>query len=140
MSEKEIVVASPRSKIASSSLLSTDGKWNMIVAGSTMAVVIISIYFMYRFIKTVNRRFQSLEEVIGKVIEKNNSLHHLLQASPPQQHHAPPPVAPVYHPPNVPQPPPNLDTEIQAELEELDTPLPETATATGKEEAEGRVE
>lgn len=148
MSEKEIVIASPRSKTVSSSLLSTDGRWNLIVAGSTMAVVIISIYFMYRFIKTVNRRFQSLEEVIGKIIEKNNSLHHLLQASPPQQqhHYAPPPppaVSPVYQPPVASQAPPqNLDTEIQAELKELDSPppVPEKIDVADKEEVEGRVE
>jgi hypothetical protein len=145
-------------------------KWGSVVMGCVVFAVLILLYFIYRYMKSVNKRFQSLEEIMGKVIEKNNQMQHLIQTTMrypayPQNVQIPPPtvsVPSVQAPPSVPVPvvaPPNLDKEIMEELKELDvipavpTPpavpapsaappaaVPPAVPATIIEEEEGRIE
>lgn len=107
-------------------------KWGILV------LFLVVMFFVYRYIKNINKRFASIEEILGKVIEKNNQIQHLIQSTmrypqsqpvsmsssppPPPCHVASPPVAPQ----SIPSPP-NLDREIMEELMELDTsPPPES--------------
>jgi len=140
-------------------------KWGSVVMGCVVFTVLILLYFIYRYMKTVNKRFQSLEEIMGKVIEKNNQMQHLIQTTMryppvyPQNVQIPPTVpAAAQAPPIVPVPvpvvaPPNLDKEIMEELKELVPPVPPVppvvpvvpvvapvAPTTVIEEEEGRIE
>ncbi len=89
--------------------------------------VLILTYLIYRFVKSINRRFHKLEEVLARLIEKNNQMHHFIQQSsqsrpvvsqptsvgtPPRQQPHPVSVAP-------PSPVIDLDAELKDELEEL---------------------
>jgi len=113
-------------------------KWGGAVLPLLLLVVVL--FFVYRYIKNINKRFSSIEEILGKVIEKNNQMQHLIQSSmrypqvpvamsSHQQSQSLPPQCPmVVHPPQPPvavaPPPPNLDREIMEELLELDSPPP----------------
>jgi len=138
-------------------------KWGSVVMGCVVFTVLILLYFIYRYMKTVNKRFQSLEEIMGKVIEKNNQMQHLIQTTMryppvyPQNVQIPPtvPAAAAQAPPIVPVPvpvvaPPNLDKEIMEELKELVPAVvapvvvapvvAPVAPTTVIEEEEGRIE
>lgn len=121
-------------------------KWPIIIVGVLTLSFVIGIFLSYRYIKAINARFAKLEEILGKVIEKNNQIQHVLQSAATVSQ--PPPAVIFAHPPTPPPPPPsspqsqspppvmavppvNLDKEIENELKEL---------AEKTEEKEGRVE
>jgi len=112
-------------------------KWGGAVLPLLLLVVVL--FFVYRYIKNINKRFSSIEEILGKVIEKNNQMQHLIQSSmrypqvpvamsSSQSQSLPTQCPMVVHPPQPPvvvaPPPPNLDREIMEELLELDSPPP----------------
>lgn len=118
-------------------------KWPIIIVGVLTLCFVIGIFLSYRYIKAINARFAKLEEILGKVIEKNNQIQHVLQSAaasqPPavifahQSTQTPPPPPPPSPQASSPSPPPvNLDQEIENELKEL--------AEAKKEEKEGRVE
>ena len=139
-------------------------KWNTIMVGGLGMMFIIIVFLGYRFLRTINQRLHSLEEILAKVIEKNNHLQHMIQASattryiPSPMETSPPMVVsvqsqsvPVPVPPKVPVPVSasssvNLDREILEELQELQAPTPVPAHVSVpasvpiNEISEGRIE
>lgn len=119
-------------------------KNQMIQVGIGCLVLVVVLFFVYRFVKKLNKRISNLEDVMARLIEKNNYLQNCIQ----QQSRNPSPVVtmphvsapvpqnvspnmvtpPIYTPPSVPQSvesapkPVDLDAELQAELQELESP------------------
>jgi hypothetical protein len=128
---------------------SIDHKWGSIVMGSIGIMVIVFAYLAYRFLRTINQRLHSLEEILAKVIEKNNHLQHMIQASATTRFGYPPQVeiphvqssttttttngACPMRQPAAPCVSISLDREILEELKELESPPilpPPTAPST----------
>lgn len=126
-------------------------KKNLIQLGIGCFCFIAVLFFAYRFVKNINKRLNNLEEVLGRLIEKNNQMHHYIQqqqrippSNAPLQQHSSPVSAPTippsasptrplssFVPPPTPPTPPvvetkpiDLDAELQKELEELSNPTP----------------
>jgi len=138
MTEKEIVIPQ-RSKFAM--MLPSENKWNFVLIGSMTILFLIAMYFMYRFIKNTNKRFASMEDILSKVIERNNQIQNVLHGAvaQPSPVHAQRPVARAVAP-TISSPPPtpvNLDREIEAELNELTNPT--TRPQKEKETSETKV-
>ena len=124
---------------------SIDHKWGSIVMGSIGIMVIVFAYLAYRFLRTINQRLHSLEEILAKVIEKNNHLQHMIQASATTRFGYPP-QAEIPHVQSsttttttngaCPMRQPaacvsiSLDREILEELKELESPPPSPPTPT----------
>jgi len=156
-SQRMIVTSSPFTD-------AVEQKWNSIVLGGIGMMFIIIVFLAYRFLRTINQRLHSLEEILAKVIEKNNHLQHMIQASAttryiPSPMESPPMVVsmqsqssgsvPVPVPISVsvqaPVPVPvqasvNLDREILEELQELQAPVKPSVPVPINEISEGRIE
>ena len=67
-------------------------KNNLMVLGVGCFVILAVLYFVYRFVKNMNKRINSMEEILGRLIEKTNQLQHFIQQQPPivRQTQAPP--------------------------------------------------
>lgn len=130
-----------------------ENKWTWIIMGVSLLLLMAALYYLYRHIRGVSQRFQALEDVMTKVVEKTNQLQHLIQSGcmignampqpavyqsphphPPQSH---PQTQPPPQPPAAVVPPVNLDKELAEELKELETTTSSPPEATDKE---GRVD
>lgn len=128
-------VPSPKNKICPK----MSGKWSYLIAGVCVLLLVVSLYFFYRHVSSVNKRFQSLEDLLSKVIDKTNQLQHVIQngyAVPQQRMEQ---SSPSQHVAVAPPPPINLDKELAEELKELDSSSSST-TPTTTAEKEGRVD
>lgn len=129
-------------------VLKDDGssRRNLILMSVGCICVLVLVFFVYRFVKNMNRRFSKLEEVISRLIEKNNQMHHqfIQQTPPPVVQNSSiqrPPIRPTN--PTPPPVPVDLDAELQAELQELQVqkpiPVPVEETVTSPVVAEDDV-
>jgi hypothetical protein len=135
-------------------------KWPIILVGIIVLCIMIGVYIAYRYIKDINCRFSKLEEILGRLIEKNNQIQHALQA-PQNIMYASVPIPPpqptvvqqsqptiIQQPqPTVPsspvisqsQPAVNLDQEIEKELKELEVEQGVSEEKEGRIDAEEKI-
>lgn len=108
---------------ASSSLSLMNNQWIMVMIGVLTLCFVAFMYIAHRYLKSINQRFEKLEEIIGKIIERNNQIQNTIHQRP-QVVAAPSQPQPIFIPvqPSVNHQPPavvNLDKEIENELKEL---------------------
>lgn len=129
-------------------------KLNLCIIGGLIVLILLLAFYVYRFITQINKRFQSLEDIMAKVVEKTNHLQHLLQLPPqppqplqplqptqppqPPQQKPLPQRPPVVIMPNQTQQTMNLDKELAEELKELDVKSKEDELPEGRIDEENK--